>query len=208
MNERREKIIAYLDGNMSDDEKLRFEETISSDAGLKREVEEIKNFLAQMKADAEPNVNDTYFINMLPEFHRRHTKKKKFVFSKAAYSLTGAAAVILILFILFSPGKTTEYSDIKELSSNLTEQEINEVLNQYENRYSLDELISSATSKTDSIVSNMIDNELNLSSDEASQMIAANYINTNELLNSLNESEANELYSQLINTDIIKGERQ
>lgn len=207
MNKQRERIIAYLDGSMADDEMLQFEKVVGGNIQLQKEVEDLRSMLSSLKAGAEPSIDESYFINMLPEFHRRHSNKKKFLFSKLAYSLSTVAAVVLILFIIFNPGKTTEYKNIQELSTNLSEQEINEALDPYENRYSLNDLVSPASSKTDSIVNNLVEDELNLSSNSVDNKVAEKYLNTDELLSSLNENEANELYSQLINTDIIKGAR-
>jgi hypothetical protein len=207
MNKQREKIIAYLDESLNADEKLQFEESLRNDTQLQNEVARVKTFLSSVKADAEPSLNDSYFINMLPEFHQNPSKKKKFLFSKMAYSLSTVAVVLLVLFFIFKPGKTTVYNDLQQLSANLSEQDMNEILNQYENPYSMNGLISSASSKTDSLVNNVVDNELDLSSGSVDKMIADKYINTDELLNSLNEKEADELYSQLINKDFLNGER-
>jgi hypothetical protein len=207
MNKQREKIVAYLDGNLSADEKLQFEESLRNDTQLQNEVVRVKTFLSSVKADAEPSLNDSYFINMLPEFHQNHSKKKKFLFSKMAYSLSTVAVVLLVLFFIFKPGKTTVYNDLQQLSANLSEQDMNEILNQYENPYSMNDLISSASAKTDSLVNNIVDDELDLSSGSVDKMIADKYVNTDELLNSLNEKEADELYSELINKDFLNGGR-
>lgn len=208
MNINRKKIIAYIDGNMSPDEKLLFEKELENNENLRKEVREIKLFLAGIKKDAEPPVNESYFINMLPEFNRRKSSRRKFHIPAIAYSLTGMAAGVLIFLFIFNPLKTSENLETKELSVNLTEQEMNETLNRYEDPYSYNELMNSASSVTDSIVNNMVKDELDLSSGSIDKAIAERYISTDDLLDSLNEDEANELYSQLINEDIINGARQ
>ena len=207
MNKRREQIIKYLDGSMTGEEKLYFEKKLEIDQGLKKETEGAKNLLFEMKSASEPDINETYFINILPEFHSRREKNKKFSFSKVAYSLSTVAAIVLIVFIFFKPSGTINYSSLNELSKSLTDSELNAALNQYTDRYSINDLISSASTRTDSIVSNMVASELDLSG-TVDGSIADNYVNTDELLNSLDESEANALYSQLINEDIIKGVKQ
>jgi hypothetical protein len=208
MNNNRRKIIAYIDGNMNPDEKLLFEKELENNENLRKEVREVKLFLAGTKKDGEPPVNESYFINILPEFNSRQLSKRKFHIPVMAYSVTGIAAVIVILFFIFNPLRTSENLDTKELSVNLTEQEMNETLNQYEDPYSNNEIMNSATSVTDSIVNSMVKNELDLSSGSIDKTITERYITTEDLLGSLNENEANELYSQLINEDIINGARQ
>lgn len=205
MNNLRIKIIAYIDGSMNPEEKLLFEKELDSSPRIKEEMREVQHFMEIMRKDAEPSVNESYFINILPGFYRRQSAKKKFPFSRIVYSLT-AAAVILFLFMIFNP-KTPEYSDLKELSAVLSEQEINETLNQYENPYSFNDLMYSSTSKTDSIVNNMVKAELNLSTGSVDRLVSEQYINTDDLLDSINENEASELYAQLINEDIINGVR-
>jgi len=201
-----EEVIRYLDGQMNEEEKLHFEKMLTGDPELRLEIDRVRNFLSGIKSDAEPETDETYFINMLPEFHARQTRKQKFHFAKLAYSLSTAAALVLIVFLIFRPASSVNYSNLTELGS-LTENEINETLNQYAGDYSISELAGSASAKTDSIVSNIVANELELTPSTESA-VADRYLNTDELLNSIDESEANELYSQLINEDIIKGERQ
>ncbi len=208
MNKQLEKMIKYLGGDMSPDDKIQFEKNLLTDSELNKEFEKVKIFLTEMKKDAEPSLDESYFINILPVFYANQQKKKKFIFSKLAYSLSTVAAVILILFILFKPGTTVNYSNLSELSTTFTEQELDETLNQYTNQYSINDLINSASSKTDSIVSTMVDNELNLSSGSVEKSFGDSYINTDDLINSLDEKEANQLYSQLINEDFIKGAKQ
>lgn len=208
MNINRKKIIAYIDGSMTPEEKLLFDKEVEKSQELQRELQELKHFMETLKEVAAPPVNENYFINILPEFYSRGSGKKKIRIPGIAYSLTAAAAVILILFFIFNPLKSSEYTNTNELSINLTDQEMNKTLNGYENPYSLNDLMNSATSKTDSIVNNMVKDELDLSSASIDKSVAEQYINTDDLLDSINDIEANELYSQLINKDIINGARQ
>ncbi len=207
MDRGKANIIRYIDGGMSEEEKLQFEKMLTEEPELQKETVRLRALLGEMKADAAPGVNETYFINMLPEFYARKSKKKKFFFSRMAYSLSTAAAVILLLFMIFKPGTSVEYSNLNDLSKSLTESDLNEISNQYADQYSISELAGSASTKTDSIVSNLMADELDLSG-SAEGSVAEKYLNTDELLSSIDESQANELYSQLINEDIIKGEKQ
>ncbi len=204
---RREQVIRYLDSQMNEEEKLHFEKMLAGDRELKKETERIRNLLLDTKTDAEPEADESYFINMLPEFHSRQSKKKKFSFAKLAYSLSTAAAIVLIVFILFKPGNSVNYTNLADLSKSLTENEIDETLSQYEGDYTLSDLAGSATAKTDSLVSNIVADELDLTPSAKSD-VADRYLNTDELISSLDESQANELYSQLINEDIIKEKKQ
>lgn len=206
MNKKKEQIIKYLDGSMSGEEKLRFESQIKEDPELQKETEKLKSFLSRMKADAGPEADETYFINMLPEFYAGRDKKKKFSLAKIAYSLSTAAAVVIVVFILFKPSGTINYTSFDELSGSLTANELNAAFNEYSDQYSVSDLMSTASARTDSLVSNLFADELDLSA-SADKSLAANYLSTDDLLSSLDESEANELYSQLINVDIIKGAR-
>ncbi len=204
---KREQIIRYLDRQMNEEEKLHFEKMLAGDPELQRETDRVRNLLLVTKTEAGPEADESYFINILPEFHSLRAKKKTFHFSKLAYSLSTAAAVVLLLFIIFKPGSTVNYSNLTDLSKSFTESEINETLNQYSSDYSLSELAGSASAKTDSIVSNIVADELKLTP-SAENEVADKYLTPDELLSSINESQANELYSQLINEDIIKGDKQ
>jgi len=207
MNKGKENIIRYIDGEMNEEEKLQFEKMMTEDPWLENETGRVRTLLSEMKASAAPDINETYFINILPEFYSRKSKKKRFIFSRLAYTLSTAAAVILLVFLIFKPGTSVDYSNLNDLSKSFTDSDLNEILNQYADQYSISELAGSATTKTDSIVSNLMADELDLSG-SAEGSVAEKYLDTDELLSSIDESEANELYSQLINEDIIKGEKQ
>jgi len=207
MNKGKENIIRYIDGEMNEEEKLQFEKMMTEDPRLENETGRVRTLLSEMKASAAPDINETYFINILPEFYSRKSKKKRFIFSRLAYTLSTAAAVILLVFLIFKPGTSVDYSNLNDLSKSFTDSDLNEILNQYADQYSISELAGSATTKTDSIVSNLMADELDLSG-SAEGSVAEKYLDTDELLSSIDESEANELYSQLINEDIIKGEKQ
>jgi len=207
MNKGKENIIRYIDGEMNEEEKLQFEKMMTEDPWLENETDRVRTLLSEMKASAAPDINETYFINILPEFYSRKSKKKRFIFSRLAYTLSTAAAVILLVFLIFKPGTSVDYSNLNDLSKSFTDSDLNEILNQYADQYSISELAGSATTKTDSIVSNLMADELDLSG-SAEGSVAEKYLDTDELLSSIDESEANELYSQLINEDIIKGEKQ
>ncbi len=207
MDRGKENIVRYIDGEMNAEEKLQFEKMLNEDSGLRAEISRIRNLLGEMKSNASPAASETYFINILPEFYSRKSKKRRFIFSRLAYSLSTAAAVVLLLFMVFKPGSSVEYSNFNDLSKSFTESDLNEILNQYADQYSISDLAGSATTKTDSIVSNLMADELDLSG-SSEGAVAEKYLNTDELLSSINETEANELYSQLINEDIIKGQKQ
>jgi hypothetical protein len=189
---------------MSEEEKLHFEKILANDPDLQNETGQMRNFLSAMKADAEPDTEEAYFINMLPKFYSRHSKERKFKLSNLAYSLSTAAAVVLILFVIFRPGGKANLSTLNDINAKLTESELNETLNLYADQFSLSDLMNSASAKTDSIVSDMVADELDLSG-SIDKTVADKYINTDELLSSIDETQANKLYSQLINENIIKG---
>ena len=201
----REKIIAYIDDGLNEKEKIQFEKELGSDKKLSEEFNSVKKKLDHLKSTAEPDTDETYFINLLPQFYLNKSKKKKFVFSKIAYSLSTAVAIILIMFIIFKPGTSNDFPNLTELSSNITEQELDETLNQYSDQYTMDDLLSNVPTGTDSLVNNMVAKELELSNNSIDKSVADQYLNTDDLLSSLNDKEINELYSQLANEDFING---
>ncbi|HEY6906261.1 MAG TPA: hypothetical protein VI230_02285 [Ignavibacteriaceae bacterium] len=199
-----EQIVKYLDGRMNEAEKLHFEEILAEDPDLRKRTARIRYVLSSLKSDAEPAADETYFVNMLPGFYSRLGKRKKFLISKLAYSLSTAAAVVITLFVILRSGSEINVPDLNDINTKLSEKELNETLNQYSDNSSLGDLMNSASAETDSIVTDMVSDELDLSG-LADKTVADKYINTDELLSSIDENEANQLYSQLINEDIIKG---
>ncbi len=97
----KEKILKYLSDLMSEDEKKNFENLLEQDESLKKEFEKIQDGLEVIKKAAEPEVNETYFVNLLPRARSRMNKEKKAFSFNPKWATSLAALVFLIISALF-----------------------------------------------------------------------------------------------------------
>jgi hypothetical protein len=110
------KVIRYLDGQMSDEEKKSFEDELLSSPDLKKLYDEYSLTFSELKNLNEVKINENYFSNVYARFRENNIsyKKKKF-YLKFAYSLPVLIlAVILLLINPFNPNnneKTSIFSD-------------------------------------------------------------------------------------------------
>ncbi len=97
----REKILKYLSDLMNRDEKREFESLLENDSELQEEFNSIKKSLATLKRDSEPEVNETYFVNLLPRARSKMEKKKKGIAFGMKLVPPFAALIFLIVSTMF-----------------------------------------------------------------------------------------------------------
>jgi len=185
---------------MNEEEKTRFEEELKTNPVLLQEVEQIRNNLGEFRELTSAEVDETYFSGIIPEFRkRRDAKKKTKSFSLAYQILIPAAAVVTVLFILL-------FNREEESALELTDIKMSEIEGIF-SEYSLYDNINSLPEADNSLISEKIDSlyASELSPSEAGMV----YFETegyNSLIASISDEDAEMIYNQLINKEIIPGE--
>lgn len=196
-----EKIIKYFSGEMSHSEKEEFEKTVAATPSLRKEFIKYRDFFSSINETRNPDVDDDYFVNLIPKFRENleYKKKKKYhpVFSFASAVLT---VIIVLLFIPRSEkiikennGNATNYSptEITDYLSNNSEQPI------------VTNLPADVEANYDSVLDNMIYSELDVNEQNLVTTDLIDRLDYNTLMQSVNSNDAAIIYEKLKNKKIF-----
>ena len=102
---RDEQIRRYLDGELAGVELISFEAEVNNSPELKNLVDSYRNTLNQFKKIENVNVEESYFVNIIPRFRERNERRKQFrfkpVFTYGSISLVIVSVLLIFLFKRF-----------------------------------------------------------------------------------------------------------
>ena len=130
MKTNEEKVLKYISGQLTKEELIIFEDELKKTDELKKDYDNIKLQIDDLSIRKELETNEIYFANLLPNFHQRMDKKKKFRKFRSIYYLVPTATAIVVLFLFLLNTKTindTGYKDLaKEVVNNLSDHEVSD----------------------------------------------------------------------------------
>ena len=130
MKKNNEKIANYLSGRMTDEENMVFETELFNNKELRKDFENIKMNLDDLKTSNQVDINETYFINLLPQVRQKIEVRKKLWLIKNLYYLVPTAAAVVVLFMFVFNAKTNyemHYQEVaKEVVNNISDKEVSE----------------------------------------------------------------------------------
>lgn len=188
-----EKILQYLDGQLTKDEKILFEKELNSSPELKKKYEEYISVQSKLNEFKDIKVDETYFNRIVPEFRKRLEIKKKTrrIFS---FSFVNSLAAIILLYFVLSPNGNN--LNLDEAVKNWTENDFNYAIEYVDQQNSGFDIIDDYnTTEIDSVISSMLTDELNLSNNST----VYNTIDYNILNTQMNSNDINDLYKEILN---------
>ena len=198
------KIISYLDGQMDEEERRLFLSELESNAELKAELSEYRKFMENINSLKNIKTDPDYFINIIPEFRKSAVKKKKLgIIPKLALGFTTATVVLLILiFTIRRPGTvTTDIASYKNIDSVFDNYTFN--YSPLQDQIDFNNLTKSDYSTIDSLVNNMLSDELNLSSQSLTDLTnSGSTTDLQSMLQGINNEAANSIYKELLHKRI------
>jgi len=191
-----ERILKYLDNDLDNNERIKFENDLKQLPELKKEYDKYLVLNNKFNYNKVIEVDETYFNGIVPEFRNRlETKKKsKRIF---AFSFANSLAAIIIFYLVLSPNKSL---NLNEIAKNWNENDINNAIEYAvpnSNLYSLTDEYD--YSSLDSVVSTMLTDELNLTNNSEVMQLIDNSIDYNNLTSQISTAETNELYNTILN---------
>jgi len=203
MSKSEDKIIKYLDNQMSESERTDFETELENSAGLKSMFENYKDLFNEIDVEKKKLINQDYAATIIPEFRKRIENNKS---SRTQYVFAAGitAAVIVVLFLFLNPLDTGDsQSDVELAYNNLPESELDYLYSQM----TAEELLSinqtDSQPEFDSMYMNYYSTRLIEDEDPVENLFAINDIDLEEIEKILSEQELEIVYSQLINKEIF-----
>ncbi len=200
-------IIRYLDNQMSDIEKERFEKEINNSPNLQKEIEDYKILLSKIEAAKIIDVKEEYLNNIVPNFRARLEKKNKArKFSvKLAYAGSTLTALVIAAILFFGkPPDSNKIENVQQLESEMTSAEIAAVANNYLNDVNLTEMNLNSSDIYDSVFTKMLGNELTINSNTNLDLIASNDAGLTQLEKYINDENAEAIYNEIMNKQFFK----
>ncbi len=181
----KEKILKYLAGQMSKAEKDQFENEISRDAALEKELNSANGLLEQINKFSDVETDEAYFSSLIPEIRRRLEKDKK---RRKVYRFSVAFTSIIILILAF-----VYFSGNQKHEVLLSDSEMEKIIDEIPQN-----LVSTVLSGTVDLRGAEIQiDEFDLTGEYLSEFSESDFI---YLLNSFSNEELNELSEYLTET--------
>ncbi|MCU7495092.1 MAG: hypothetical protein HF314_15235 [Ignavibacteria bacterium] len=209
-----DEILKYLAGLLSEEEKREFELRMENSPSLRKELERKASYLKELKALGSVEADTHYFEQLLPQLRQKKLQQKTSLGKKRTFRLYPRLAYIVpilavIAFLLFKPSpynptfkKNTAPAPPAELTrevSRMNEQTKRELAGSLmENETGTTIQPESLPDNAAEAVENTLGEELYAGSDSKAQ-----YIDTDELMNSISNDEAEDIYQAMINKKIL-----
>ena len=192
--DRTERIIKYIEDELTSVERSKFEEELKNSFELKKEFEkylQLKNETIKLK-DVELDKN--YLDSIIPEFRKRLQSSK----SRGIKFSLGYAFGIMLAFILsiavvnYYLSSKSESTDLPEFAESLSDSQRMELLENLETELNSTELVSGNVSVQE--IDQLINAELEISS----EVLESYDIAYDDLIVGLEQDEVNKIYNEIL----------
>ena len=195
MKSNKEKVIKFLSGLMTEEEKKEFETELNSSPELKLLLEKYSNNMSELKMLSEVKVDESYFNTLIPKMREKLEVKKSrpliYRFAPAIPALT--LSIFILVNILYLNFKTTNTFD--DTLANLVAGSDSTTIAEFVNDYSSSYLEDYST-------------DYNLPEDyfsdiELTGQLRAEVIDSYNLYENLSEEDVDYIYNNLIDKKIL-----
>ncbi len=188
-----EQFIRYISGDMNADETKNFTRFINSSPELRHQIMNYENLLREIKETSNVPLQQDYFVSLIPALRKKLDASSRIHKAlKLSFSLSSAAAVIVLALIFLLPGKT---ADLNQVISEMDHQEVKEMVKDMQ----ID--ITPAETEDISQIEELYIEEID---GKGENMISSDLVTNADILNTLSEEETQMIYDEMINKDILK----
>ncbi|NWG28511.1 MAG: hypothetical protein HXY48_08255 [Ignavibacteriaceae bacterium] len=194
------RIIKYIENELTSEEKISFETELINSEELKTELGKYLKVKAKTEEIKNLKLNPGYLDSLLPEFHQKLASPKVISVKRNL----GFAFGVMIMFILsililqFIFTNKTEMNELQEFAQSLNENQKIELLENLigeSDYYDLDAENISGTEMTELLQSNLVINN----------DVAETYnISYTELVDELSETEVEKIYNEILNKNFFE----
>jgi hypothetical protein len=195
-----EKIIKYLNGELTEEDKISFEADLSNSPHLRNEYELFSKLEQNIKLSKEVRLNQNYLNAILPEFRSKSYSNNSVVFrNKIGYSFAAFIA-LLISFLIFKNIylKNSEISSIQSFTESLNENQKIEILENLNGDN--EEYVLASNNVTNIELTNMLQAELKINN----EIVQVYDISYSELVDDLSQAEADKIYREILSKNFSK----
>ncbi len=189
-----EKIIKYINNELTQEEKISFEDELNKSTQLKKEYEQYEKIAEQIKLSKSVRLNQDYLNTILYEFHKKN-KRSKSVVDKA--KLGYAFGILLAFFvsaIIFNNvfWQTSEKVSLQEFTASLNENQKIELLENING--DIEDYVLLAGSVDEMELADLLQSGLS-TNNEIAEVYDIGYT---ELVGDLSPIEAEKIYNEIL----------
>ena len=191
-----ERIIKYLDDDLTQEARAAFERELNSSEELKREFENYLIIKEKINNQKNLKLSPDYANSILSEFHKNPHKHKREVLRK---SLSYAFGLIVIILVgisvqkIFFNNNVNNSGDLEKFAQSLDENQKLDILESLNDSNDLSDIIS-GKEYVDLLENNLVVNE---------DVLETYDIGYKDLIGNLSDTEAEKIYNELINRNIL-----
>ena len=191
-----ERIIKYLDDDLTQEARAAFERELNSSEELKREFENYLIIKEKINNQKNLKLSSDYENSILHEFHKNPHKHKREVLRK---SLSYAFGLIVIILVgisvqkIFFDNNVNNLGDLEKFAQSLDENQKLDILESLNDSNDLSDIIS-GKEYVDLLENNLVVNE---------DVLETYDIGYKDLIVNLSDTEADKIYNELINRNIL-----
>ena len=199
-----ENFFLYLNDRMSSQEKKIFEDDLKKSDELNYEFEEYKNLAHSINETKNIEVNKDYSESIVPNFRSRleRTDERK-SYTNLKY-IFASLVIIITGYIFVSQFDGENKQELKQALTNLSDDEINLIANDF---YASDDLTKNITDissqKLDSIYTENLKTSLTESIGDINSNVILSKNNVTDIDQYLSDNDIELIYSQLIQKKIL-----
>ena len=190
-----ERIIKYIEGVLTPEERITFEDDIKNSSSFKEEFEKYLSVEKQIKDSTDVILTKNYLDSILLEFRNKSNIRKNISINRNLGYAFGVTLIIIFSFMIFKNilNENSKINSVMEFTKSLNENQKNELLANLDSDQDDFNLISENI--TDVEITNLLQSELKINNE-----IAENYhIGYSELVDELSQNEAEKIYNQILN---------
>ena len=198
---RDEQIRKYLDGELTGEELRSFETEINNSPELKNLVDSYRDTLSQFKKIENVNIEESYFVNIIPRFRKKNESKKQSRFKPVfAYGSISLVIVSVLLIFLFNQNYNVTNGNIT--INQISREELNSYLNANPQDNNDLQLANNIPAEYDSVFNSMVQNELTANNNSGRSIVDISDNDFNNILDEISNDDAENIYSSLISKKI------
>ncbi len=198
-----DKIILYVDGQMNDVDKANFEKELEGSPELKEQLRRYRQFLEDMKSVNDSALEESYLVEMIPRLRGRAEEKKKLKYIPKLALGTATVSILLIAFVLSFNGRQVVKSSLNNVTSSVTSSGDIQSYTYYSYQLDPNDFSKDEIANFDTTLNTMISQELSLSPQSLNYISADNNTDLKNMLQGLNEKEADDIYNQILHKKIF-----
>lgn len=190
-----ERIIKYIENELTSEERIAFEIDLKNSTQLKRDYESILNLKNEITELKKVKLKQNYLDSIVPEFRNKliipenTTPKRNLVYAFAIMLAFILAAVILQKIFT----ENTEVNKVKQFAESLNEDQKIELLENLNGN--LEDFYPLSENNDESVLTNLLQADLKIDYEVAE----AYDISYPELFEGLSSSEAEQIYNEILN---------